>query len=97
MNLKINMDHCDEILEMSTLYRQRKKWIEECNELRDALLDGTRINNMIDEIGDVLNCIGQVCLVYDISEEEINAKITEKKLRTIERINKKRVGWSDSE
>lgn len=80
------MDLCDEILELSTLVRQLQKWSEECLELHDAVFDGTSIDHIIEEIADVMNCIGQMCLVYDISHEEIEAKIFEKQKRTIKRL-----------
>lgn len=69
---------------------QRRKLTEEVQELNDEILlyeNGVGdIQNVINEIGDVLNLIQGFMVAYDIDTQEIEETADNKMERTIERI-----------
>lgn len=87
---KIDMKN---IIDFYGVYPQARIAMEECAELIQAISkrlrypkDKKRKDNLIEEMADVLICIEQLKIMFDISEKEIQEWIFKKEKRVFERL-----------
>lgn len=79
------MDTYKEILDHYGAEHQKKKAIEELEELIEALKDDD-VSEVFEEMADVLVMMEQLMLIYDISIDQLEAVVTYKVTRQLLRM-----------
>lgn len=86
-----NNEKYDKIFNYFGYENQRRKMNEEMQELNDAILLYEKgigdIQNVIEEMGDLLNILAEFMQEYDITQDEVRDSMQFKLDRTIERID----------